>query len=270
MKINLDFTGKILKALLCPIARIALRHGWKIQELLEALKESLIHVAQEELANKNAEVSISRLSIMTGLQRRDVSRIIELRPHSSEKTSTLVKIIGLWQQDPRFSLKGKPLPLDIEGKESGFNKLVNSVSKDLNPYAALFELERVGLICRDVNSAFLKSEVFEYRKNTDEGLILAAEDLNDLLLAVEDNLYGCKEIPNLHIKTYYDNIPVRFIDEIKEWFLLKGSELHREARDFLSKFDRDLNPKFFKEKGRARVALGSFSCVSIIDNNKNT
>ena len=91
------------------------------------------------------------------------------------------------------------------------------------------------------------------------GFDLAARDIDDLLRAVEGNLLDAPEMPHLHIKTHYDNIVPEALPKIQEWFLTKGKELHEEARKFLSKFDKDLNPKLSQKPGGARVALGTFS-----------
>ncbi|RIL12652.1 MAG: hypothetical protein DCC75_00075 [Proteobacteria bacterium] len=47
---------------------------------------------------------------------------------------------------------------------------------------------------------------------------------------------------------------------IRKWLLNQGIQLHKRARIYLSRFDRDLNPS--PDKGGARVVVGAFSWTS--------
>ena len=144
-----------LKQLLRPVARFCLNRSIKIQDAGEMLKYAFLEIAKEELQRDAKLVSNSRLSVMTGLHRRDVVRLLLDGVEISESAPLLLRVIGQWQQDSRFAdKKGHPKSLSIEGKKSEFVDLVQSISKDLNPYTVLFELERVGAV-RRVDTSFL-------------------------------------------------------------------------------------------------------------------
>lgn len=259
-----DTLHRCLILVLKPVARFCLRRSLKLQDLLEAAKAAMLEVAEEEIAKSGSPRSLSRLSIMTGVHRRDVARLYSDEPRRSEK-NLLTKIIGAWQQGRQFRLRsGVPKPLDFEGKESEFVSLVRSVSKDLNPYTVLFELERIGAVTRQGDKLHLSSIAYVPHGDALAGFGLLSGDADDLISSVEENILGdCeRSVPNLHVKTEYDNICEEHVPEIRRWFLEQGQKLHEAARGFLSRFDRDLNEDLRSKKGGVRVAIGSFSIVA--------
>jgi len=251
-----------LKQLLRPVARFCLNRSIKIQDGIEMLKHAFLEVAKEELEREGRLISNSRLSVMTGLHRRDVVRLLLDGIVVTENAPLLLRVIGQWQQDRRFTSKaGKPRPLSIEGKKSEFVDLVQSVSKDLNPYTVLFELERVGAVQRDDEMLELRADVYVPSGDVKESLGLLGRDIEDLVLAVEENVFRTPSIPHLHIKTQYDNIALPAIQELRQWCVEFGARIHAEVREKLSKYDKDLNPRLADEDGGAVIAFGTFSRV---------
>jgi hypothetical protein len=251
-----------LKLLLRPVAKFCLRRSIKIQDGIEMLKHAFIEVAREELERTGRLVSNSRLSVMTGLHRRDVVRLLLEGVVVTENAPLLLRVIGQWQESSELRLKsGEPRPLTFEGKNSEFVELVRSISKDLNPYTVLFELERVGAVVREESRLRLVTDVYVPSGNLKEGLGLLGRDVEDLLLAVEDNLFRSPSIPHLHIKTHYDNVILSAIPELRSWCLEQGAEFHARIRKKLAKYDKDLNPRLKSEEGGGVVAVGTFSRI---------
>ncbi|MBP9837252.1 MAG: hypothetical protein KBC84_00915 [Proteobacteria bacterium] len=251
-----------IKLILKPIVRLCLRHSIKLQTFLEYAKVVFIEAAEEELIKSQHEISVSKISVMTGVHRPDVVRLyMEKSPEKTEKNQ-ISRIIGQWQHDSRFLTKaGKPKVLSALGMESEFVQLVHSVSADLNPYTILYELERTGIIERKDNSIKLASRLYLPKGDIEEGLRLLSQDTDDLICAVEENILSESKSLNLHIKTEYDNIVPEAEAEIRDWFIKQGSKFHEETREFLSKYDRDINKKLSREGGKKRVVLGTFSRV---------
>ena len=188
-----------------PFAGLCVRRGVKIQDAIEALKAAYVKASQSELEKSGSSVNASKLSVMTGLQRRDIARLTSGESDQRGERSLLAKVIGQWRYDRRFSAKQQPKALAFEGERSEFMRLVASVSRDLNPYTVLFELERLGAVRRCEGKLVLAVESYEPAGDAEEGLRLLAEDVGDLTGAVEENIFAREEVPNLHIKTEYDN-----------------------------------------------------------------
>jgi Family of unknown function (DUF6502) len=257
-----DSLLECLALLLRPLVRFCLRRSLKIQDFTESSKKIFIALAEAEIRASGATPSTSKLSIMTGLHRRDVMRLWKDQRAPKNQGSLFSRIIGQWQHDERFQTKqGKARLLEFEGKESEFVDLVQSVSKDLNPYTVLFELERIGAVVRVGTRLKLATEAYVPRGDLKESFSLLGADTEDLIQAVEENVFDGLAIPNLHVKTQYDNICEEFVPQIRNWFLDRGEALHREAREFLSQFDKDLNPQLKNKVAGVRVAVGTFSRI---------
>lgn len=255
----------ILRRLLRPAVRFCLRRSVKIQDLIRALKFEFVHVAKEELARESHVSSVSRLSAMTGLQRKDLKQLLD--DGSSSKNlegssgNLMFRVINRWSQDRRFIKgNGKPRALTTEGLESEFSKLVRTVSTDLNHHTLLFELERLGFIRRDGNYVHLLTNVYSNQNNTIEALADSTQDLDDLYRAVEENLGSDGSDLNLHARTAYDSISSVDIPRIRKWIFEKGVEFHKQVRAYLAQFDRDLSqPGKSSGDDRSRIVFGTFS-----------
>ena len=252
-----------LRLLLRPIARYCLRYSLYIQDIIEEAKVAFLDVAQEELEKQGEKVRVARLSTMTGIHRRDVDRIYSNEEVKEESLGLISRVIGQWQQDPRFLSKArKPRVLSFDGEKSEFRKLVSSVSSELPAGTILSELERLGAVERSRDGIKLCSRLYSTRGNLKETFSVVGTDIDDLLRGVECNVFGDGSEDNLHLKTHYDRIPLDVIPEIREWLVKEGSALHQKTRNFLAKYDVDINPQLKKVKNYCRVVLGSFSFIS--------
>jgi len=250
-----------LRLMLRPVVRFCIRRTLSIQDLIESAKVVFLQVAAEELVLKKERVNVSRLSVLSGMHRRDVMRIYKEGRTKDESFGYITRVIGHWLQDDRFKGSSKkPRVLSLEGENSEFRKLCCCISSDVNPGTVLFELERVGAVERVKGGVKLKTRAYVPRNNPQEGFRLLAADAEDLISAVEENVFGAETTPNLHAKTEYDNVCCEDLPAIKQWLMREGSAFHAKVRNFLSAFDKDIHPQLRKEGG-ARVAVGTFSRV---------
>lgn len=255
-----------LKLLLRPVVAYCLSQSQAVQELTEALKFALIEGAVSEMQARGEKVNISRLSVMTGLHRRDVMRIYRGGEAKDSSVNLISKVIGQWENDRRFQNKsGKPRRLKYVGDDSEFSRLVRTVSHDVHPGTVLFELERGNLVKKDETTLSLL-RAFEVTKgDMDKTFKVLTQDVTDLVCAVQENIKPDCDVPNLHARTEYDNVVKSALPKIREWFLKEGAAFHKKARDFLSQFDRDMNPSLTEEKAGSRVSVGTFSRIEIND-----
>ena len=251
---------RFLQYALRPLARLCLQRGIRVQHFFDAAKRAFVDAATEELNILDSKHSTSRIAAMTGLQRKEIKRLREPNAASLTQVHYLAKILGQWSGNRRFSDRhGKPRVLSLSGQHSEFAELVYSISTDLNPYTALFELERNGAIQKKGTTVRLLHPTMEIGADQESSLQLLAEDIERLVGAVNYNIFDEPQVPNLHSRTEYDNIAPSAIPKIRRWILEQGFKFHTELRAFLSRYDRDLNPSLEKGAGRATVSVGSFS-----------
>ena len=222
----------------------------------------LIELASEQINTSGDEVSVSRLSVLTGIDRREVKRIYELGEGPKRSPESVVgRVITQWQHDTRFQTKsGRPRVLQSEGKQSEFCALVRAVSSDLAPYTVRYELERIGAIRQTPRGLRLVKEALVVSGDVQASVEMMASDTADMMTAIEENIAETSPLPNYHLVTEFDNIDGQSLSEVREWFLKEGNAFHRRARRFLSKHDLDLNPKRDTSKrGGIKVLFGGFS-----------
>lgn len=257
-----QFLHRILEAALRPAVRLCLRQGLYLQDLIEAAKTVFVEEGEQHLERAARRVTTSQLSLMTGLQRKDVDRVRERErgEPAGYPQGLLTRVVGQWLYDPRFASEpGVPAVLPLASDERSFRELVSSISSDVNPGTVLKELLRLGQVAREGEVVRLTVKSFTPRRDADESLRLYAADGDDLLHAVEENISGDAGSPHLHAKTEYDNIGEDSLPEIRKWFIDEGMALHRRARDFLSRLDHDVGCGDRPGGRRFRVALGTFS-----------
>lgn len=251
-----------------PLVKLCLRHGVKLGELFDVVKRVYVVEAERQLKSGGEGVSTSRITLMTGVHRTDVAQIRSEKAFAPRERHTASDVISQWRYDPRFSTKpGAPRPLEFDGKQSEFAELVKSVSQSVSPYTVSFELERLGMISKTRDGKVkLLTRVFVPKGDAPAVLQMLAEDTDDLIMAVEENAFAAKDqgSPNHHLKTEYHNISNEALEEIQQWCLREGSAFHERARNFLAKFDRDINPHASAGNGRNRVAVGSFSLTTSV------
>lgn len=141
---------EMLVALLAPISRLTLAGGVGIDQLVRAAKQAYVGVAIENLFPIDSRVNISRLSVATGLTRKEVSLLVDkpkgIKAHLAPRTKAqrAIRVLRGWRIDPRFhGRSGAPAELPLRGGEKAFASLVKLYGGDVTPTSVLRELERM-------------------------------------------------------------------------------------------------------------------------------
>jgi Family of unknown function (DUF6502) len=261
---------KSLRQLVRGLVNFCLKHSITSPEIEACIRQAFVEAARDSLNKNNQIPSTSRLSVITGLNRRQVQQLQQTNTITHDNASFLMKVLGQWQNDKRFSDdQGQAMVLSCGFEKSEFNRLVGSISKELNPATVLFELERVGAIKREtqeidgkkVDCAKLLLEVYQPAGDLEAGFRVAANDIQDFIETVEENLVIEPNISNLHLRTEYDRIRPTAVVELKRWLLQEGYAFHERARDKFAEFDQDVNPDPSFTGKCVRIVLGSFGKV---------
>ncbi|MBN8549269.1 MAG: hypothetical protein J0M12_08150 [Deltaproteobacteria bacterium] len=260
--VNESQTQESLKLLLRPALRYCLKNFISLPEIVRCAKAVLVELAADTLKQKGEPINTSRLSLLTGVHRKDVQQIRETGAPKEAKSLFAQRLLARWEQDPRFLTAGRRTRvLTCDGEGSQFWELVQCVSREMNPASVLSDLEHRGAIERTPHGVRLIYEYEELKKDPIAGFRLASNDAADLLDAARENLSIQGPSPHLHLRTEFDNIYLDKLPEIKAWLLLEGSRFHRRVRTYLSRFDKDLHPAKNAEAG-GKVVVGAFSLTS--------
>ncbi|MCB0344284.1 MAG: hypothetical protein KDD66_04170 [Bdellovibrionales bacterium] len=226
------------------------------------MKQLLVEEAQTEIAKAGKRATIARINVMTGVHRKDVARLLDPERTEERPTSNVsMQVMGQWEQSEQFTTQdGKPRVLSISKENNEFAKLVSTVNSTLKPGTILFELERLGAVERTPRGVRLVSDYQSYSKDSSRAHDLLARNIETLATCSQENIESPGEAVNLHIRTEYDNVFKEDVPKIRKWLLERGKKLHREARDFISKFDKDVHEVPGKAAG-TRVVLTAFSWI---------
>ncbi|MCO6430963.1 MAG: hypothetical protein J5J00_08890 [Deltaproteobacteria bacterium] len=262
-RLDRSLAFRLLQIALRPVVDFCLRRSLRLQDLIEASKSTFVRSALRRTFPPPKKVNVSRLSLMTGVHRRDVIRILKEDSQEGYEKDLITKVIGRWLTDQEFITKDRsPRVLSFEGAGSDFARLVSAVSTDVNSGAVLFELERIGAVVRSPRGLRLIVESHVPKGDPAQGFEIMSKDAQDLTRAVEENVIDEIALSHLHARTEFDNVRPEAITELKRWFLREGHVFHAKVREAVSKHDEDINPsaKHGKKKG-VRVVYTSFSYI---------
>lgn len=199
-----------LRRVLRPLVRLMVAHGVQYPMLLELLKTEFVRVAEREFALDDKGQTDSRISLLTGVHRKDVRRLRNLDQDDqplSPSVSLGGQIAAAWMASPVLTdAKGNPLPLPrlrSVGGQVSFEALVGSLSKDVRPRAVLDEWLRLGAAHVDPQDrVILNSAAFIPNKGFEEKLHYFAQNGHDHLQAMAHNVSGATP-PFLDRSVYY-------------------------------------------------------------------
>lgn len=236
---------KILRLLIRPIARFCLRHSLSIHDIEEASKIELVELAADQMTKRKEKINASRLSVVTGVYRKEVDRIhVKKETAPPEPQSILSRVIGKWEQDKMFQTKsGTPRSLNCDGPASEFAQLVATITTALGPAAVLFDLERKGLVSRHKDTIKLIKGGDVVDQDIVAGFEIASKDIHTIISAVEGNFNKKDTVGHVHVRTEFDNLYESDIVKVQMWLHQQAKSLHRRARSFIAKFDKDLSPR---------------------------
>lgn len=182
--------------LLAPVVRLLLSGGVDHTRLSSALKRVFIDQALQELARRGQKPTHTAVSLLTGLQRKDVRRLIEAvagEPVGKAAVLTLpMQVVARWSADPHYTDDdGTPLVLPMRAPDPevpSFEGLVRGISKDVHAPAMLDELTRLGLARDETDRVRLLSEAFVPSREFSQLLDALARNGRDHLAAAVINL----------------------------------------------------------------------------------
>lgn len=121
------------RRVLRPLIRVLVRAGVRYDEFLELVKGVYVETAVRDGLGDGTRPTRAKVSISTGVPRRDVDRFIDndgaLASAPKTLAATLGNILNRWHTDPQFvGPYGIPLELEVKGsKGRSFNELVAAV-----------------------------------------------------------------------------------------------------------------------------------------------
>lgn len=142
-----------VEAVFAPLAQLLLEHGVSSPDSEMLLRAVCVHQAAKAEGVPGKKPNISRIALVTGVARGDVTRILESRPGADPAVDTgrhrVDRVLTGWHSDPRFLVGQRPLVLPIKKNSRNgpsFWSLASRYAPGVYPGLILGELCRVGAV----------------------------------------------------------------------------------------------------------------------------
>jgi hypothetical protein len=251
---------RALARVLRPIARLLIAGGVPIQAASESLKRAYVEAAHRHFGKETG--TDSRLSLLTGINRKEVRRLTtpvadEWGPESVTSFASAVYTAWTLREEWRGP-DGQPRALPKRG-EGSFDVLVKGVTRDLRPLSVLAELVRLGYAevgeddtVRATGNAFLPQRQFSDR------LGALAENLQDHADAAVTNVLAVSP-PFLERTLFADELSQESAQALQQEVRAQWKRVYDELiirADALEAEDRQLG-----RRASTRIRVGVYVYV---------
>ncbi len=251
---------RAVRYLLRPLVRLLLAYQVTYPVLQKLLKSVYLEMAERDFSLDGRRQTASRLSLLTGIHRKDVRR---LREESADaytpppSVSLGARLVAQWTGAPEFRGEdGRPLPLQRgSGAGPSFDALVASVSKDIRARPVLDEWRRLGVVTVDDEGLVrLVVDAFVPSRGFDEKAHYFGRNLHDHIAAGAHNLEDASP-PLLERSVYYDGLSPESVRELAELAERTGMDalqaVNRRARELQERDEA-------RPESRLRINFGAY------------
>jgi hypothetical protein len=243
------------RRMLRPLVRILLRSGVTWREASDACKAAFVEVATSDFGLHGRPTSVSRVAILTGMARRDISRIRAQiagdEPQALLRMNSATRMLTGWHLDAEFlDRKGQPLDLSFDSSGDGegvsFTSLARKYAGGTAAITMLKELLRVEALTETkegrlrVQKRYYRALALDPAKALQAGSIM-----EDVGTAVHHNLVRAAEEPARFVgRATNARIPRKHVAAFDAF-------VEEEAQTFLERMDAWLS-KHEAEEGEGR------------------
>ena len=251
-------------SILRPLVRYLIERGWTYPALGEMLKAVYVEEALRYQSEDKKPVTDSRVSLLTGVHRKDVKRLrAVLGDHSNAPVlphgaALAARIVAAWTSSPRYldvNRKPKILPLRHLPNRVSFEGLVRETKADMRANVILDELVRAGVADVDEEGKVHLLRSAYVSDIPRDKLVYLGDNVSDHLRGALHNVAG-KDRPFLERAVYYEVVDVDELDALRP-------ELYQLSEEFLQAINRRVMPLNRKasrngKKGGRRMRMGVY------------
>lgn len=252
-----------LARLLRPIVRMLLRNKVSYKTFEETARQVFVEVADQHFAVLGRKQTNSRISVVTGLSRKEVLRIKRLAPLEdrdlADQFHRAARVVSAWTTETDFiDAQGQPISLPFDGPMNSFAALVERYSGDVPARAMLDELLSAGVVAQNEQRLVtLKRRSYVPSGDDTQMLKILGTDVGDLANTIVHNFDANTTQSRFQLKVAYDNLPEECLSTFHQQVSERGYDVLVEFDKYLRLQDRDTNPSV-KGRGRMRAGVGIY------------
>lgn len=260
-----------LRRLLRPLVRLMVARGITYPYLADLLKGLFVEVADADFRIDGKPPTDSRVSLLSGVHRKDVSRLRALDPARSlpAPVPLTAQVFARWVGDAAWrNRRGQPLPLPrlaSDGGERSFESLVAGISTDIRPRVLLDEwLDRGLVVLDDQDRVCLQPQALVPSADEDEKLHYFVHQLHDHVAAATHNLLG--GAPHLDRCVHADGLTAADIQVLRELARAQGMQALLVLNDEVQRLQAAHRPDDPDQApARERFTLGVYFFSETVD-----
>lgn len=229
------------RRLLRPLASMLLRFGMTWKEFSELSKSVFVQAATEEFGINGRPTNVSRVSILTGIARKEIKRQRDLldanEPTAKRKTTDATRLLSGWHQDAEFvDASSHPKLLPETGQGPTFEKLFARYGGDIAMPTMIKELITTGAIERAESGEFrVLMRYYQPSVADSENLQFAVDRIHDVIETMNNNVFAHESnAPRFGGFAANDAIPVDAIPAFRNYLDKRGQEFLEEIDDWLT------------------------------------
>lgn len=185
--------SRAVLSLLRPLVRILLRNGVAYGSFAELAKQVYVDTALADFMPAGKKPTISRVSALTGLTRKEAKRLHERdasdNPDHALRYNRAVRVISGWVNDQQFhEPPGQPAELPVEGGERCFAALVKKYSGDVPTQSMLAVLSAAESVAVNGGQVRLLQHAYVPGNDDIDKLNIMGTDTAELLATIDHNL----------------------------------------------------------------------------------
>lgn len=261
-----------VEAVFAPLARLLVEHGISSPESESLLRAVCVHQAASAEVARGKRPNVSRIALVTGVDRGDVARILERPPRVTPAVDTrrhrVNRVLTGWYSDRKFLDGERPLILPTKGgarNAPSFWTLASRYAPGVYPGLILSELCRVGAAERlDDGRVRVRTRRYKAKEFSDEALSEMGARVRDLLQTTLNNATRTKS-PRICRMAQTTNVDVRFLPLIRKMFSDRSLAMLSGVQEELNSFRWKRNDS---GSPRVRIGLTVFSHEDWPDENK--
>ena len=229
------------RLMLRPIALVLLKGGMTWREFSELSKGVFVSVATDEFGIRGRPTNVSRVSILTGISRKEVKRQRDLLSANqapvSSKTTDATRVLSGWHQDPLYQDSGgRPLALPPAGPAPSFQALFMTYGGDTPEQTLIRELRNAGSIVQNDNGEFIAMRRYHMPAEMDELTVgFFGTNLHDHARTLGNNLTAGAGDRLLEGYAVDDRVHPDAVNDFREFLDRRGQEFLEEIDDWLSR-----------------------------------
>ena len=250
------------RLVLRPLVRLLLKSGITWKEFAELAKSSFVEVATEEFGIRGRPPNVSRVAILTGINRHEIARQRALLETGGADATPIyagnaTRVLSGWPQDPDYlGPRGQPLAIAPSGPAPSFEDLCGRYGGDIPVSALLKELKSTGAVTADGEKLRAAMRNYIPLQFDAEKVMVGAQLLQDhASTVVYDLIRPAGTDARLARRAHNARVDARALPEFEAFMEREGQAFLEQVDDWLSRHEV---PADAQDRAVVRVGAGVY------------